>query len=215
MAKQIAHEIKNPLTPMKLSVQYLQKAWEDKSPDWEQRLKRFTETLAEQIDSLSAIATAFSDFAKMPKSNFEVTELNKIIENAIRLFRDTQQIRFEFSPAEPHYVFADSEQLHRVFINLINNSIQAISDPEVGIIKISLEKKDGNHIILFSDNGTGIPDDQKSKVFYPNFTTKSGGMGLGLAMAKNIIQNASGEISFKTEEGRGTTFIISLPVHDE
>jgi len=215
MAKQIAHEIKNPLTPMKLSVQYLQKAWDEKAADWDQRLKRFTETLVEQIESLSSIASEFSDFAKMPKSNFEITELNKIIENAIRLFRDTHQVKIEFTSIEPHFVMADNEQLHRVFINLINNSIQAIANPEKGLIKISIEKDANFHLIRFTDNGKGIPAEQKKKVFYPNFTTKSGGMGLGLAMVKNIIQNSNGEITFESEEGKGTTFIIALPVYEE
>jgi two-component system, NtrC family, nitrogen regulation sensor histidine kinase NtrY len=215
MAKQIAHEIKNPLTPMKLSVQYLQKAWDEKAADWDQRLKRFTETLVEQIESLSSIASEFSDFAKMPKSNFEITELNKIIENAIRLFRDTHQVKIEFTSIEPHFVMADNEQLHRVFINLINNSIQAIANPEKGLIKISIEKDANFHLIRFTDNGKGIPTEQKKKVFYPNFTTKSGGMGLGLAMVKNIIQNSNGEITFESEEGKGTTFIIALPVYEE
>jgi len=140
MAKQIAHEIKNPLTPMKLSVQYLQKAWEEKAPDWEQRLKRFTQTLVEQIESLSSIASEFSDFAKMPKSNFEKIDLTKTIENVISLFKASNQIRFEFSCRDQHYVSADSEQLQRVFINLINNSIQAITEPEKGLIRITVKK---------------------------------------------------------------------------
>jgi signal transduction histidine kinase len=215
MAKQIAHEIKNPLTPMKLSVQYLQKSWDEKAPDWDQRLKRFTDTLVEQIESLSNIASEFSDFAKMPRSKNTVTDLNKIIENAIRLFTDTHQATFEFIPGEPHMVLADSEQLQRVFINLINNSIQAISDPAKGLINITVTKNDINHVIRLSDNGCGIPDEQKNKVFYPNFTTKSGGMGLGLAMVKNLIQNSGGEITFESEEGKGTTFIISLPAYME
>ncbi len=214
MAKQIAHEIKNPLTPMKLSVQYLQKSWDDKSPDYELRLKRFTETLTEQIDSLSSIASEFSDFAKIPRSNFEVVELNKIIENAIRLFSDTQPVKFEFTQGEQRMVLADSEQLNRVFINLINNSVQAIADALRGLIKITVESKNGFHEIRFSDNGSGIPEDQKNKVFYPNFTTKTGGMGLGLAVVKNIIQNAKGEITFESEEGKGTTFIILLPAYE-
>jgi nitrogen fixation/metabolism regulation signal transduction histidine kinase len=215
MAKQIAHEIKNPLTPMKLSVQYLQKAWEEKAPDWEQRLKRFTQTLVEQIESLSSIASEFSDFAKMPKSNFEKIDLTKTIENVISLFKASNQIRFEFSCRDQHYVWADSEQLQRVFINLTNNSIQAITEPEKGLIRITVEKDAGFHVIRFADNGKGIPSDQKKKVFYPNFTTKSGGMGLGLAMVKNIIQNSNGEITFDSEEGKGTTFIIALPVYEE
>ena len=214
MAKQIAHEIKNPLTPMKLSVQYLQKSYNEKTPDWDKRLKRFTQTIIEQIDSLSIIATEFSDFAKMPKSKFDKTEVTEVIRNAIGLFKNTSSIRFKFNYTEKHYVLADKEQLLRVFNNLIKNSIQAISDPEKGEIKISVEKKGASHIIKFSDNGHGIPKEQKEKVFYPNFTTKTGGMGLGLALVKNIIQSAGGEITFESEQGEGTTFVISLPVYE-
>lgn len=214
MAKQIAHEIKNPLTPMKLSVQYLKKAWDDKAPDWDERLNRFTQTLVEQIESLSKIATEFSDFAKMPTTQAEKLELTRVIENAISLFKDSKQVNFEFDFSGGHHVMADYEQLLRVFINLINNSIQAIPDPETGLIKITLQRKGDVHEIKFADNGKGIPEDQRNKVFYPNFTTKSSGMGLGLAMVKNIIQNARGEISFESEEGKGTTFIIQLPAYE-
>lgn len=215
MAKQIAHEIKNPLTPMKLSVQYLKKAWDEKAPDWDDRLNRFTQTLVEQIESLSKIASEFSDFAKMPTTRAEKLELTKVIKNAISLFKDSKQVNFDFDFSGEHYVMADYEQLLRVFINLINNSIQAIPDPETGLIKITLQRKGTVHEIRLTDNGKGIPEDQRNKVFYPNFTTKSSGMGLGLAMVKNIIQNANGEISFESEEGRGTTFIIKLPVYEE
>jgi nitrogen fixation/metabolism regulation signal transduction histidine kinase len=211
MAKQIAHEIKNPLTPMKLSVQYLQKAWDDKAPDWEQRLKRFTNTIIEQINSLSIIASEFSDFAKMPRSNFREIDLVSIIDNSIGIFRESSPARFEFEPAGKHFVIADKEQLLRVFNNLIKNSIQAIQEPANGLIKIEISSDDLNHLVCLSDNGKGIPTELKDKVFYPNFTTKSGGMGLGLAMVKSIIENTRGTISFDSQESVGTTFYISLP----
>ena len=212
MAKQIAHEIKNPLTPMKLSVQYLQKAWDEKTPDWEERLQRFTNTIIEQIDSLSIIASEFSDFAKMPRTRLAVIELSEIISNSIGIFKEATKIEFEFKVTSNHYVFADKEQLLRVFNNLIKNSIQAIPEPGSGIIAIDLKTVEDNHIVQVTDNGKGIPEDQKSKVFYPNFTTKSGGMGLGLALVKNIIENSNGSISFESEEEKGTTFIITLPL---
>lgn len=211
MAKQIAHEIKNPLTPMKLSVQYLQKAWDEKAPDWDDRLKRFTQTIVEQIESLSIIASEFSDFAKMPKSKFAKTEIVEVIKNSIGLFKNATPINIEFNYTEKQFVLADREQLLRVFNNLIKNAIQAIVDPENGQIDIKVEKDLNIVVVYFKDNGIGIPKDQKEKVFYPNFTTKSGGMGLGLAMVKNIIQNAGGEITFESEEDVGTTFIIALP----
>jgi len=215
MAKQIAHEIKNPLTPMKLSVQYLQKAWDEKAPDWDNRLKRFTKTIVEQIDSLSIIASEFSDFAKMPKSKFAKTEITEVVRNSIGLFKNTTQIQFNFDHSAKFYVRADKEQLLRVFNNLIKNSIQAISDPEKGLINISAEEDNEYLVLKFTDNGSGIPKDQREKVFYPNFTTKSSGLGLGLAMVKSIVQNAGGEITFESEERIGTTFFIALPVYFE
>ncbi|MCF8369064.1 MAG: HAMP domain-containing histidine kinase [Bacteroidales bacterium] len=215
MAKQIAHEIKNPLTPMKLSVQYLQKAWDEKSPDWDDRLKRFTRTIVEQINSLSIIATEFSDFAKMPRSNFAEVNLIEVISNAIDLYKDiSPNIEFEFRQTNSCMIFGDKEQLLRVFNNLIKNSLQAIGNNDNGLISIKIVSDDKVHLISFTDSGKGIPDDQKAKVFSPNFTTKSGGMGLGLAMVKNIITNSSGKISFESKEGKGTTFTIEFPRFD-
>lgn len=211
MARQIAHEIKNPLTPMKLSVQYLQKAYDENAPDWDKRLARFTKTIVEQIDSLSIIASDFSDFATLPRTIFEKVELNEIIENSINLFRNTTEVKFEFSSKGDHSVFVDKEQVSRVFINLIKNSIQAIENPKNGFIRIIVEEKENTQIVHFSDNGSGIPEDQIEKVFSPNFTTKSGGMGLGLAMVKNIIRNSGGEITFNSTTGVGTSFFITLP----
>ncbi|MCB2221490.1 MAG: GHKL domain-containing protein [Bacteroidetes bacterium] len=214
MAKQIAHEIKNPLTPMKLSVQYLEKAWDEKLSDWDQRLHRFTQTIVEQIDSLSVIASAFSDFANMPKSNFTKIELTKIIDNAIGIFKNTTEVRFECQYENKHYILGDKEQFLRVFNNLIKNSLQAIIDDHQGLIRIKVFSDENHHIIQFSDNGSGIPGDQKDKVFYPNFTTKSGGTGLGLALVKNIINNAGGTIDFESNQ-TGTTFLINLPAYSD
>ncbi|MBM3434976.1 MAG: HAMP domain-containing histidine kinase, partial [Bacteroidetes bacterium] len=214
MAQQIAHEIKNPLTPMKLSVQYLQKAWDEKAPDWDRRLIRFSQTIIPQIESLSKIASEFSDFAKMPKTDFAKTELNSVIEHSINLFKFSTPVRINFTSPQKLLVYADKEQLQRVFINLIKNSIQAISVAEQGIIDISVETKDRHHLIRFRDNGKGIPKEQISRIFYPKFTTKTGGTGLGLAMVKSIIQNIKGEITFESDEGIGTTFIIMLPVYE-
>jgi signal transduction histidine kinase len=196
---------------MKLSVQYLQKAWEEKSPDWDKRLNQFSQTIVEQINSLSIIASEFSDFAKMPRSHFERIDLNRIIENSLGIFRETSAITIEFDPSEPHYVNADKEQLLRVFNNLIKNSVQAIPEPAQGWVRILIHTDKNEHHIQVSDNGKGIPEAMQEKVFYPNFTTKSGGMGLGLALVKNIIENAGGSISFESVESEGTTFFITLP----
>jgi nitrogen fixation/metabolism regulation signal transduction histidine kinase len=212
MAKQVAHEIKNPLTPMKLSIQHLQKAWDDKVPDWEQRLKRFTNTIVEQIDSLSIIASEFSDFTKLPRSDFEKHDLSDCIQHALDLYRDNTEnnIRFETQLPENCHVFADRKQLIRAFINLIKNAIQAIPATKTGIINISIEKQNGMLIIKIADNGVGIETAQTELIFSPNFTTKTGGNGLGLAIVKSIIENAGGSIRFESEIDKGTVFIIEL-----
>jgi nitrogen fixation/metabolism regulation signal transduction histidine kinase len=213
MARQVAHEIKNPLTPMKLSVQHLEKAWKDRTPDWEERLKRFTETMAEQIESLSAIASEFSDFAQMPVTKPETLDLNEILENVQALYQDTSRIRFGFRYDSniPHKIMGDRKQLLRVFTNLINNAIHAIGNQENGMISIDFESNDNNYSIKISDNGGGISEELSDKIFQPNFTTKSGGMGMGLAIVKNIIQGLGGEISFTSKLGSGTTFILVFP----
>ncbi|MEN8223905.1 MAG: HAMP domain-containing sensor histidine kinase [Bacteroidota bacterium] len=215
MAKQVAHEIKNPLTPMKLSVQHLQKAWDEKSPGWEDRLSRFTQTIIEHIDTLSDIASEFSDFAKMPQKKESKIDLSASIHKSIDLFSDTENIQLslvEKCPA-PHYVFADKNQLIRVFNNLIKNSVQAIGKSENGLIEISIDLDKENYVIRVSDNGPGISPDMMDKIFSPSFTTKTSGMGLGLALVRSIIQEAGGIISFESSPASGTVFIIFLPVY--
>jgi len=217
MAKQVAHEIKNPLTPMKLSVQYLQKAWDEKTEDWEERLNRFTKTIVEQIDSLSAIASEFSDFAKMPKAQSEKMDISTIIDDTIELFKDVQNVHITFFKEAqiPYYVFADKKQILRVFNNLIKNSIQAIHGSEHGIIEIHVKEINAYYLLSVKDNGYGISEEQSEKIFYPNFTTKTGGMGLGLAIVKSIVLSTGGEIWFESEKGNGATFYIKLPVYQE
>ena len=214
MAKQVAHEIKNPLTPMKLSVQYLQKAWDEKSPDWEERLKRFTQTIIEHIDTLSDIASEFSDFAKMPQKKEGKINLGLTIRKSLDLFSDIENIQFSFieNIASPQYVYADKNQLIRVFNNLIKNSVQAIGKAENGSVEISIDLETENYVICITDNGPGIPIEMMDKIFSPSFTTKTSGMGLGLALVRSIIQEAAGEISFTSSPDTGTVFKIKLPV---
>jgi two-component system nitrogen regulation sensor histidine kinase NtrY len=213
MARQVAHEIKNPLTPMKLSVQHLEKAWIDNASDWDERLKRFTETMTEQIESLSAIASEFSDFAKMPVTQPENLDLNEILENVKELYQDTSRIRFEFryDSHVSHTILGDRKQLLRVFTNLTNNAVQAIGNKEEGVISIELKSADTKYCVKISDSGSGISAEISDRIFQPNFTTKSGGMGLGLAIVKSIIHGLGGEISFVSKEGSGTTFILVFP----
>ena len=213
MARQVAHEIKNPLTPMKLSAQYLQRAWHDKAPDWDQRLEKFTAIMVQQIDTLSAIASDFSEFAKMPSVITEQVDLDEVIRFVLFLYKDIPGISVEFqSDLDISSVYADRSQLIRVFTNLLNNAVQAIGDSKGGIIKILLSKINNQIIVKISDNGVGIPVARAEKIFQPDFSTKTGGMGLGLAIVKGIVEGMKGEISFTSEEQKGTTFVIKIPV---
>ena len=214
MAKQIAHEIKNPLTPMKLHIQYLQRAWKDNVDNFDEYLERVTNSLIEQIDQLSVIATEFSNFAKMPVAKRSRIDIISKLKSTCDLHRKTPGLRIieDFDPSIPVWVYADPDQMVSVFNNLIKNAQQAIPKNREGILKITAEAGNNKMTITFSDNGNGIPDDVKEKIFQPNFTTKSSGMGLGLAIVKNIITNSKGKIWFTTEKGKGTTFFIELPV---
>lgn len=215
MAKQVAHEIKNPLTPMKLSIQMLQRSMADGADDLNDRIERTSKTLIEQIDTLSNIASEFSSFAQMPKSNIESVDLKHLLDSTKQLYQNSEaDVVLDVSVDGNCVVEADKNQLLRVFNNLVKNGIQAATDEVKPEIRISLIEEDGNYIISVKDNGTGIPDDLKDRIFVPNFTTKSSGMGLGLAMVKNIVESINGKISFVSESGLGTTFYISLPANN-
>jgi signal transduction histidine kinase len=215
MARQVAHEIKNPLTPMKLSAQYLEKAWNEKAPDWDQRLARFTKTLVEQIDALSVIASDFSDFARMPEVEFAEVNMEEVVRFVLSMYEDTSPIRFEFhgETTDP-VISADRSQMVRLLTNLLNNAVQAISDPSEGVIVVRLSREPGWMILSVTDNGCGITPDRFERIFQPDFTTKTNGMGLGLAIVKGIVDSMHGSIAVSSEERNGTAFIIKLPVHD-
>jgi two-component system nitrogen regulation sensor histidine kinase NtrY len=214
MAKQIAHEIKNPLTPMKLSVQHLQRSIEKDPGKQRENIQRITRTLIDQIDNLSMIATEFSNFAKMPRANNEEVDLEEKLGKISELFLNSEQTEIEtsFDLKKPAIVFADPEQLSRVFINLLKNAIQSVPEDREGKIGISLETDGDKARVKVMDNGRGIPGDLSDKLFQPNFTTKSSGMGMGLAIVKSIVENAGGSVRYETELGKGTTFIVELPL---
>jgi nitrogen fixation/metabolism regulation signal transduction histidine kinase len=216
MARQVAHEIKNPLTPMKLSVQYLQHAWNNNAPDWETRLNKFTATMIEQIETLSAIASEFSDFAKMPIANKQPVDLVEVIQSAISLFKNYRYIVFDFNydALEKFTVYADKEQLLRALNNLLKNSVQAIGEEADGRIEIVLQRQGVMHKLTLTDSGAGITPEVAEKIFSPYFTTKSGGMGLGLGIVKNIITGSGGDISYQDAIPQGTTFVVRLPAMD-
>lgn len=213
MAKQIAHEIKNPLTPMKLSVQYLERAYDKKDENWEETFRKVSKTLIEQIDTLSRIASEFSNFAQMPEANKNIIDLKDVIYNSVELFRTSENIDFEIEINTDGDILinADKEQMLRIFNNLIKNGIQAIPDDRRGKIKIAVNENEEKYIVKVIDNGNGIEKDMVPKIFQPNFTTKSAGMGLGLSMVKNMLLSNNAEIHFNTKKGVGTEFIVEIP----
>lgn len=215
MAKQVAHEIKNPLTPMRLSVQYLLRAWDNNDPDIANKIKLTSQTLIHQIDTLSSIASAFSDFARMPVSKPQQINLAQWLKQLIVLFDNHANIRFEthFEGEEQSWVSADQDNMNRIFTNLIKNSLQAIGDKPGGVICLKMKPDNHKLYIELSDNGKGMNAEEAKRVFTPNFTTKSSGMGIGLAMVNNLVIQAGGTITFTTEKGKGTVFYLQLPLH--
>lgn len=215
MAKQVAHEIKNPLTPMKLSLQHFQRSFDSSAPDAKEKIQKITASLVEQIDALSHIANEFSNFAKMPKANEHQLDLLPLLTSCVLIFENnTTKIPIETELSEA-LVFADHDLMIRVFNNILKNAFQSIPDDRTANIKITLIKEEDNYVISISDNGTGISEEQRPKIFVPNFTTKTTGSGIGLAMVKQIVNNHRGEIWFESEEGVGTQFFVQLPVYKE
>jgi two-component system nitrogen regulation sensor histidine kinase NtrY len=212
MAKQVAHEIKNPLTPMKLNVQLLQKAMQENSPQLGELTQKVSLMLMEQIDALTSIASSFSSFARMPQGRKEKVNVSEIISSVINLYSSSAiQIIFHDAGGK-HVVLADKEELWRLFGNIVKNAIQSIPEDREGKIEIKIFERKNYCIVSVSDNGTGIHTELKSKIFTPNFTTKSGGMGLGLAIVKNIAESMGGKAWFETEEEKGTTFFVEMPL---
>ncbi len=209
MAKQVAHEIKNPLTPMKLALQQLIISYKNKSHDFDKLFDKVSKTVLNQIDNLNQIASEFSSFAKMPSLKIEIIDLIPLLNDTVNLFlheKTSIKIQTDINKAE---IEADDGQLRRLFINLIRNSIQASATS----ILISISETDDLYNIMFTDNGNGIPDSIKSKIFEENFTTKKQGMGLGLSMAKRFLESIKGGIVLASTSENGTTFKITIPVY--
>ena len=213
MARQVAHEIKNPLTPMKLSIQYLQKAIANNSVNVKELTANVAKTLVEQIDHLSKIAADFSQFANIGNPKNEVFDLHDMLYSLTSLYETTENLLFKWVPVHQRImVYADKTQLNRLFTNLLQNALEACVGQDKRVISVSEELIGDNIVVKVSDNGEGIPETMKSKIFMPNFTTKSSGTGLGLAMSKTIVEQAKGKIWFETKEGEGTIFYVELPV---
>lgn len=213
MAKQVAHEIKNPLTPLKLGVQLLEKSWREKDVNFEKKFERFNKSFVEQIDSLSTIASEFSNFAKMPDTKLEKLRLLPIIEQARNIFTNTEaEINVINKTTVDVFVLGDKDQLLRTFNNLLKNGVEAGSVNVKGLIKILIYNNESDVFIEVEDNGKGIDPYLQDKIFVPNFTTKSSGTGLGLAFVKQAVENAGGKVDFKSVSGIGTTFYLSFPL---
>ncbi|MDR6783742.1 two-component system nitrogen regulation sensor histidine kinase NtrY [Pedobacter africanus] len=214
MAKQVAHEIKNPLTPLKLGVQLLEKSWREKDPNFEKKFERFNKSFIEQIDSLSTIASEFSNFAKMPDTKLEKLQLLPIIEQARDVFTNAEDAEiYIFNHAGRDLtVLGDKDQLLRTFNNLLKNGIEAGNANNRCVIKIRIVHNETHVFIEVEDNGKGIDPYLQDKIFVPNFTTKSSGTGLGLAFVKQAVENAGGTVDFKSSADVGTTFYLSFPL---
>ena len=213
MAMQVAHEIKNPLTPMKLSLQYLQRAIDEGRPNIEVLASNVSKTLVEQIDHLSKIAADFSQFANIGSANVQTFDLHDTIAQLQRLYNAQDNVEFNWSSL-PHavYIFGDKTQVNRLLTNLIINSIDASRENAKCVITVS-EVINGSFVTVgVRDNGTGIKEEMRNKIFAPNFTTKTSGTGLGLAMSKVIVEQMGGRIWFETEVGTGSTFYVNIPL---
>jgi two-component system, NtrC family, nitrogen regulation sensor histidine kinase NtrY len=209
MAKQVAHEIKNPLTPMRLTVQNFQRKFDPTDKSIHKKLEEYSKTLIQQIDTMSSIASAFSSFAKMPAQQNETLNVVKIVKLALDIFNE-DYIVFT-SDSEEIIAKFDRTQLIRVVTNLVKNGIQAIPNDKDAKILVDVKTVANNVVITVSDNGSGVSEENKTKVFEPKFTTKTSGMGLGLAMVKNIVEMHEGTISFESEANKGTVFKVTIP----
>ncbi len=215
MARQVAHEIKNPLTPMKLSIQMLRRTWKENDKErLEKQFPRTMDTLLSQIESMVRIANSFSEFARMPEAEKTTLDLNDILYEVADLFSSTEGIRWNLQIPEAHVIMdADRDQITRTFQNIVLNAIQAM-DGE-GEITIGLTPQNGVALVSIRDNGPGMSEEIQQRAFEPSFSTKNSGMGLGLAIVKRIVENSNGKIWFESQPGQGTVFFIELPVRAE
>lgn len=207
MARQVAHEIKNPLTPMKLTLQQLVAMYRSKSKNFDSLFEKVSETILAQIETLSQIASEFSSFAKMPSPNVSQIDLKKELNEIILLFNDENISIHLTYRAQTEFFTGDASQFKRMLINLIRNSIQANADT----VNFSIDEDEKHLLVSVSDNGKGIPDKFLNKIFNLNFTTKSTGMGIGLKLAKKFVESIEGDIAVKETSANGTTFLIQLP----
>lgn len=209
MARQVAHEIKNPLTPMRLTIQSFQHQYDPNDPDNKKKLNDFSTLLIQQIDTMSEVAEAFSNFATLPKPKMKECDLVEVTQMAVNIF---DQGHIVFSSDQAHsYHNLDRTQWIRVITNLVQNALQSVPKGRTPQIGLQLTTEPNQTLLSIMDNGNGIPKEIEDKVFEPKFTTKTSGMGLGLGIVKNIIKSHEGTIRYVSKKGKGTTFIIALP----
>ena len=209
MAKQVAHEVKNPLTPMKLMMQNFERKFDPNDPNISQKVKNLSEVVIGQIDVISRVAGAFSEFAQLPDKNDEEISLNKEVRNTITIFSD-ENINVHANQ-EDILMKIDKDYLTRIITNLVTNASQAKSDDRKSLINVDLEKIEKRIRITVQDNGVGISPDQLDRIFDPNFTSKNSGMGIGLTMVKRMVEDYNGTITVVSEVGKGASFTISMP----
>jgi two-component system nitrogen regulation sensor histidine kinase NtrY len=209
MAKQVAHEIKNPLTPMRLSIQHFEQQHGKGSEAWKSELRDFSQTLIQQIDTMSAIASTFSQFATMPTGQSERINVVQTVKRALELYKDTP-ILLEASSNELYAQF-DSTQLVRVVNNLVSNAIYATKESKDPKIEVRVHSENKWVLFAVTDNGAGISEEVRERIFEPMFTTKTSGMGLGLSMVKSIVETYGGKVDFDSKPSQGTCFRLRFP----
>jgi PAS domain S-box-containing protein len=215
MARQVAHEIKNPLTPMKLSAQHLRQAWRDRHPKFDRILEESTETIVDRCEALRRIAIEFADYARMPGRRVRREDLGRLLREAQRLYGDSNGRAVDFrmdAPLDEIFARVDRDEVMRLFINLIENSIQAM--PHGGDLQVRARREDGSATVTIRDSGVGIPSGNLPRIFEPSFSTKTGGAGLGLPICKAIIEDYGGSISIASATGEGTTVTLTFPVEE-
>jgi signal transduction histidine kinase len=210
IAQQVAHEIKNPLTPMKLSLQRLDRSLSESSMDT-QNARSAISSMLEQVESLNSLAASFSSFAKMPSLTLKKLDLVPLLKTVIDLYNQDETITWPFIPGKM-MVVGDSSMLQGVFSNIVLNALQAKRDGVDLRITITTDQMDGLWRVTISDNGKGIEPTKVNKIFLPHFTTKESGSGLGLAIARQNIEQMNGDISFRTVVNEGTSFIVTIPI---
>ena len=214
MARQVAHEIKNPLTPMKLQIQRIMRLKQKGDPGWQDKFDEVTQVLLDHIDILSETANEFSTFAKLYTEEPKEIDLDKILKEEISMFDNRADIRFEYIGLDGACVQGPKPQLTRVFVNLINNAVQAVEGIPDARVFVALRNsgRDGFYDIVVEDNGSGVSEENIGKLFTPNFTTKSGGTGLGLAISRSVLERCGASISYsKSFTLGGACFTIQYP----